>query len=237
MEERLQKVLANSGIGSRRACDTLIVDGRVRVNGNIAVPGMKVNPLKDTILLDGKNIHEPKKYIYVMLNKPRNVISSANAQGSREIVRDLIPLSGNLFIVGRLDADSEGLILLTNDGSLANKLTHPRFGHEKEYRVYIENFPDEGQLTALRQGMVLGDGFHTQPAHVRLIRKAGKGAWISVVLHEGHKRQIREMGKIVGLRVIRIIRIRISSLHLGDLKSGEWRQLTKQEVEALLYKK
>lgn len=233
MQERLQKILSKAGYGSRRKCENLISDGRVCVNGQIALLGSKADASSDAILLDGKKITEIKESICVLLNKPRNVISSLSQQDSRETVRDLVPILGNLFPVGRLDADSEGLILLTNDGDLANRLTHPRYEHEKEYRVLVASFPTERQLATLRRGVVLTDGFQTQHAEVRIIGKHGKGAWLSVILREGHKRQIREMGNIVGLPVVRIIRIRMGALRLGNLKPREWRYLTEREIKLL----
>jgi 23S rRNA pseudouridine2605 synthase len=146
----------------------------------------------------------------------------------------MIPLPGHLFSVGRLDYESEGLILLTNDGDLANLLTHPRYGHEKEYRVLVAHRPDEAQLQTWRRGVVLEDGYRTAPADVRLESSAtGKGVWLRVVLREGRKRQIREMGKLTGLPVQRIVRVRIGSLLLGNLKPGEWRHLNADEVRQL----
>lgn len=169
----------------------------------------------------------------MMIYKTRNVISTVSSPDQRPAVRDLIPLPGTLYPVGRLDADSEGLLLLTNDGELTNRLTHPRYEHEKEYRVLVARHPDAEQLNSWRRGLVLEDGFKTQPAEVRVVRKEGKGAWLSVILKEGHKRQIREIGKVTGLPVVKIIRVRMGSLRLGNLKSGQWRHLTVEEVREL----
>ena len=170
-----------------------------------------------------------------MLNKPQGVISDVETHDdSRQTVRDMIPLPGHLFSVGRLDYESEGLILLTNDGELANRLTHPRYGHEKEYRVLVASRPDERQLEAWRHGVVLEDGYRTAPANVREESGGqGKGLWLKVILREGKKRQIREMGKQTGLMVLRIMRVRMGSLHLGNLKVGDWRYLTPEEVKLL----
>jgi 23S rRNA pseudouridine2605 synthase len=148
-------------------------------------------------------------------------------------VIDLIGVPGHLFAVGRLDYDSEGLMLLTNDGELANRLTHPRYGHEKEYHVLVVSKPDEEQLNIWRRGVVLEDGHRTAPAQVTVDRVVGKGCWLKIVMHEGRKRQIREVGSRIGLPVQRIIRMRIGTLHLGDLKSREWRNLTRDEVKRL----
>jgi 23S rRNA pseudouridine2605 synthase len=142
-------------------------------------------------------------------------------------------MEGHLYPVGRLDFDSEGLILMTNDGDLTNRLTHPRYGHQKEYRVLLARRPDEEQLSTWRRGVVLDDGYKTAPADVRFEATSGKGAWIRIVMGEGRKRQIREIGKLLGLPVVRIIRVRIGSLRLGSLKPRQWRHLTSDEVQAL----
>ncbi|MBI3174966.1 MAG: rRNA pseudouridine synthase [Chloroflexi bacterium] len=235
MEERLQKILAQAGYGSRRACETIIEAGRVRVNGYIAVLGQKADPLKDKISVDGKPIAAAEQLTYIALYKPRNVLSTVEAEAGdqRQTVRDLIPLEGHLYPVGRLDFDSEGLVLMTNDGDLTNRLTHPKFGHEKEYRVLIARRPDEEQLSTWRRGVVLEDGYKTQPADVRFESTSGKGAWIRVTMGEGRKRQIREIGTLLGLPVVRILRVRIGVLRLGNLKPRQWRHLTSEEVQAL----
>ncbi|MCB9112389.1 MAG: rRNA pseudouridine synthase [Anaerolineales bacterium] len=233
MEERLQKILAQAGYGSRRACEEFIVEKRVSVNGKLAILGQKADPSADTITVDGKPIAKRETMTYIALYKPRNVLSAAEGQDDRKTVRDLVPVQGHLYPVGRLDFDSEGLILMTNDGDLTNKLTHPRFGHEKEYRVLVARRPDNEQLEAWRRGVVLTDGDRTQPADVQFLSTSGKGAWIRVVMGEGKKRQIREVGKLLGLPVVRIVRMRIGTLKLGDLKPRQWRYLTEEEVSAL----
>jgi 23S rRNA pseudouridine2605 synthase len=232
-EERVQKILARAGYGSRRASEELIAAGRVKVNGQPAVLGSKADPQHDTITVDNQQVAVDQVQVYIALNKPQYVLSEVSPEESRETVRDLVPVPGHLFIVGRLDLESEGLILLTNDGELANKLTHPRYGHEKEYRVLFAARPDTRQIDAWRHGIVLEDGYRTQPAQIRLEAVAGKGAWMRVVLREGRKRQIREMGWKIGLPVLRIQRIRIGSLLLGEMKPGEWRHLRPEEVRAL----
>jgi 23S rRNA pseudouridine2605 synthase len=231
MEERLQKILSRAGLGSRRACEELIAAGRVRVNGKIAILGTKADPGRDKIEFDGRLIRQEEATTYIALYKPRGVISAA--QDQRQTVRDLVPVPGRLYPVGRLDVDSEGLILLTNDGELANRLTHPRYGHEKEYRVLVASRPDEQQLAIWRRGVVLEDGTKTAPAQVKFMRTMGKGAWLRVVLREGRKRQIREVGSTIGLPVVKIIRVRIGTLELGGLKPREWRYLSEAEVAAL----
>jgi 23S rRNA pseudouridine2605 synthase len=233
MEERLQKILARAGYGSRRSCEELISAGRVRVNGQPVGLGDKAEAAKDKITVDGRPVKEAEKLVYVALYKPRGVISTVSDPDLRPAVRDLVPVPGTLYPVGRLDFDSEGLVLMTNDGDLANKLTHPRYEHEKEYRVLVAKQPDPEQLNLWRRGVVLEDGFRTGPAGVYVVSKHGKGAWLDVILKEGHKRQIREMGIQTGLPVVRIVRVRIGELRLGSLKPKEWRYLTTQEVADL----
>lgn len=233
MQERLQKLLAQAGYGSRRACEEFIIDRRVYVNGKVAELGQKADLSVDTVTIDGKALAKPETLTYIALYKPRNVLSAAEGQDDRKTVRDLIPVPGHLYPVGRLDFDSEGLILMTNDGNLTNKLTHPRFAHQKEYRVLIARKPDNEQLEAWRRGVVLPDGDRTQPATVHFVSTSGKGAWIRVVMGEGKKRQIREVGKLLGLPVVRIIRVRIGSLKLGELKPRQWRYLTEDEIHEL----
>ena len=232
MEERLQKILAQAGLGSRRACEEFIAAGRVRVNGRVAELGQKANPAKDRIELDGEPLAARERMRYVALHKPRGVVSSLEPQGDRETVRDIVPLPERLYPVGRLDFESEGLILLTNDGELTNHLTHPRYETEKEYRVLVKGEPDDKQLEAWRRGVVL-EGKRTAPARVKREERAGGGTWLRVVMHEGRKHEIRDIGSTLGLPVLRLIRLRIGTLTLGLLKPGQWRELTRGEVERL----
>jgi 23S rRNA pseudouridine2605 synthase len=233
MEERIQKLLAQAGYGSRRECETYIIQGRVQVNGKTAALGEKANFDADRILLDGKPLKRPEAHVYIALNKPRMVLSTVETPDNRTTVRDLVPAAGTLYPVGRLDFESEGLILLTNDGELTNRLTHPKYGHEKEYRILVARQPDEEQLEAFRRGVVLPDGHRTAPAQVHKDGLLGKGAWLRVIVREGHKRQLRETCAIIGLPVVRLIRVRIGNLLLGSLKPREWRHLTEREVQAL----
>jgi 23S rRNA pseudouridine2605 synthase len=233
MKERVQKILARAGYGSRRSCEELISAGRVRVYGQIIGLGDKADAEVDQISVDGRLIRSAEILLYIALYKPRGVITTVSDPNERPAVRDLVPVEGNLFPVGRLDFDSEGLLLMTNDGELANRLTHPKYEHEKEYRVLLASHPDHDQLGKWKRGLVLEDGFKTGPAEVHILSKQGKGTWLKVVLKEGHKRQIREMGKQTGLPVVRIIRVRMGTLLLGNLKPKEWRYLTPQEVEQL----
>jgi 23S rRNA pseudouridine2605 synthase len=236
-EERVQKVLARAGYGSRRSNEELITAGRVKVNGKTVTLGAKADPQRDSITVDNQLIARQQPPAYIALHKPQGVLSEVSSGEPRQTVRDLVPVPGHLFIVGRLDMESEGLILLTNDGELANQLTHPRYGHEKEYRVLVGTRPDARQMEAWRHGIVLEDGYRTAPAQIRVEGLEGKGAWLRVILREGRKRQIREMGKQTGMPVFRIQRIRIGSLLLGELKPGQWRNLRPDEVRALKVKK
>ena len=233
MKERLQKLLAQAGLGSRRACEIYITAGRVTVNGQIASLGQQADPEKDHILIDGKPLPATEKLIYIMIYKPRNILSTVKSPDTRKTVRNLIPVMGTLYPVGRLDVDSEGLLLMTNDGNLTNRITHPRYEHEKEYLVLVSRPPSEQELISWREGVVLNDGFSTKPARVTIHKKHGKGVWLKVVMDEGHKRQIREICKTLGLPVVRLIRTRIASLLLGNLGPGEWRYLTPQEITKL----
>jgi 23S rRNA pseudouridine2605 synthase len=234
MEERIQKILARAGFGSRRSCEELITAGRIRINGKPAILGSKADQAVDKIAVDGRPIPaEAAPNIYIALNKPVGVLSDEDPQDNRQSVRDLVNIPGHLFTVGRLDLESEGLILMTNDGELANRLTHPRYGHEKEYKVLVSSHPDEKQIKAWRLGVVMEDGYKTAPADVSVDKLSGKGAWMRIILREGKKRQIREVGKLIGLHVVKIQRIRIGGLMLGNLKSREWRYLTPDEVKDL----
>jgi 23S rRNA pseudouridine2605 synthase len=234
MEERLQKILATAGFGSRRACEDMIIAGRVSVNGQVARIGAKADLEKDQVRLDGKLVTLPDAYQYIALYKPKGVISAVTSPDPRPTVRDLVPTPGKLYPVGRLDVDSEGLILLTNDGELANKLTHPRYGHEKEYRVLVARHPDEKQLAAWSRGVVLDNGYRTAPVKLIVEAHENNGTRLRVIMKEGRKRQIRETCQLIGLPVVSIIRIRIGNLRLGNLKPREWRYLKPVEIKDLL---
>lgn len=234
MEERIQKILARMGHGSRRQCETLISDGRVYVNGVRAGLGAKADPAADAITVDGeKQVYQEQEKIYIAMYKPRFVLSDRAVNDPRRNVFSLVPNSDSLFVVGRLDFESEGLVLLTNDGELANRLSHPRYEKEKEYKVLVAKKPDETQLETWRRGVVLENGEKTASAQVRIVRFQGDGAWLSVIMKEGKKREIREICRMIGLPVVKLIRIRIGTLTVGSLKSGEWILLNEQQVEGL----
>lgn len=236
--ERLQKLLAAAGYGSRRACEELIVAGRVRVEGKVAALGDKADPQREKITLDGEVV-AAERPVYIMLHKPRGVVSSLDAQGDRRTVRDLVAVPERLYPVGRLDLLSEGLILLTNDGEVTNLLTHPRYGHDKEYRVLVYGRPAEKALESWRRGLVITDEEgrpeRTRPAKVEIESsdRGGEATWLRIIMREGKKHQIRRVGETLGLRVTRIVRVRLGPLRLGDLKSGEWRHLSRAEIRSL----
>ena len=232
MEERLQKILARAGLGSRRACETYLTQGRVTVNGRVAGLGHKADPVKDKIAFDGELLSSAERLTCVVLYKPRGAVSSLAPQGDRQTVRDLVPLAGRLYPVGRLDVDSEGLILLTNDGEFTDRLTHPRYEAEKEYRVLVRGEPDEARLETWRRGVVL-EGKRTAPARVSRAERTAAGTWLRVMVHEGRKHEIRDIGLTLGMPVQRLVRVRMGSVKLGNLQPGQWRQLKEEEVNQL----
>lgn len=237
--ERLQKVLAQAGVASRRACEELIRQGRVQVNGQVVTElGTKVNPKLDEISVDGSPISGPAEKIYLILNKPPGYISTAHDPWGRPTVLDLIPHQERLYPVGRLDAESEGLLLLTNDGKLTHRLTHPRYEQEKEYLALVKGHPTDAALSQLRHGVDLEEG-RTAPAKVsRVSRKErletpSDTTWLRIVTHEGRKRQIRRMCAAVGHPVQRLIRVRVGPIEMGDLPVGEYRPLSAKEIRHL----
>ncbi|NTU62893.1 MAG: rRNA pseudouridine synthase [Chloroflexi bacterium] len=231
-EERIQKLLAQAGYGSRRACEEFLTEHRVTVNGQVVELGAKADPIRDVIKVDGKRVQFESKRIYLALNKPIGVVTTNADEFGRKTVRDLIPLEGHLYPVGRLDADSEGLVLLTNDGDLANALTHPRYEHEKEYRVLVEGEPSASTLKAWRHGVLL-EGQKTAPAKVEVTGGDRGLTWVRVTMHEGRKRQIREVAGMLGHPVKYLQRVRVGPIRLINLKVGEWRYLSASEIKLL----
>jgi len=232
--ERLQKYLARCGVASRRAAEELIRAGKVAVNGAVVTEmGVQFEPERDRVEVEGRPISLPTAMVYLALNKPPGVVTTAHDPWGRPTVTELVPRIGRLFPVGRLDADSEGLVLMTNDGELANRLMHPRYGCEKEYRALVDGPPDQEVLEELRQGVEL-EGSMTAPARVELERPGRSGAcWLRVTLREGRKRQVRQMLAAVGYQVARLQRVRIGPLELDDLPPGASRPLGRSEVQAL----
>ena len=233
MKERLQKAMASAGVASRRKCEAMIREGRVRVNG-LAVQemGVQVDLEVDEIRVDETTISGADKLAYVMLHKPPGVVSTAHDERGRTSVIDMVEARSRLYPVGRLDIDSEGLILLTNDGAVAHVLTHPSFEHEKEYRALVRGFSTRTALGRLTEGVQLEDGV-ARVDHVQAVTECSEGTWLNIVMHEGKKRQIRRMCAAVGLSVLRLVRVRMGPLHLGDLEVGKWRLLTDQERRAI----
>lgn len=231
--ERLQKYLARCGVASRRASEQIIAGGRVRVNGvRAAELGTSVDPEHDRVEVDGRLVQLPATRSYVALHKPIGVVSTASDPRGRRTVVDLVPGEARLFPVGRLDYDSEGLILLTDDGDLALQLTHPRHNVEREYRALLDGEVTDAILERLSAGIDL-DGKRTAPARFERLETHPDGTWVRVVLHEGRNRQIRRMVEAVGLKVVRLVRVRVGSLRLGSLPPGGWRRLSAAEVAAL----
>ena len=230
--ERLQKVLARAGIGSRRACEELIAAGRATVNGEPAVLGRRADAERDRIEVDGVPVVTRAGVVYYLLNKPTRVVTTASDPEGRPTVVDLVPSDPRVFPVGRLDWDTEGLLLLTNDGDLANLLTHPRHGVEKEYLAEVEGVPSRSALRRLRDGVELDDGL-TAPAQARLVQSHGDSAAIEIVLHEGRNRQVRRMCDAIGHPVRRLVRTRIGPVADRALAPAAWRPLLPDEVRSL----
>jgi 23S rRNA pseudouridine2605 synthase len=226
--ERLQKVLARAGVASRRVCEDLIAEGRVRVNGEVADLGRRVHPDVDVIEIDGGLVPTAPGLVYYLLNKPAGVVTTAADTHGRPTVVELVPAEPRVFPVGRLDADTEGLLLLTNDGELTHRLTHPSFGVEKEYLAAVEGDPAPAALRRLREGIELEDGL-TAPAKVVRV----EAGLLRITIHEGRNRQVRRMCEAVGHPVTRLVRSRIGTLADRKLKPGEWRVVAPDEVRAL----
>ena len=226
--ERLQKVLARVGIGSRRVCEDLIAEGRVTVDGEVAVLGRRVDVETALIELDGAPIGVRPDLVHYVLNKPAGVVTTADDPQGRPTVVGLVPAEPRVFPVGRLDVDTEGLLLLTNDGELAHRMTHPSFGVEKEYVVELEGSPSRAALRRLREGVELDDGT-TAPARAALLEPSV----VRLTVHEGRNRQVRRMCDAVGHPVVRLIRTRIGPLADRSLAPGAWRELTGDEVRSL----
>ncbi len=231
--ERLQKILARAGYGSRRACEEMIAQGRVTVDGRIARLGEKADPTRQEIRVDGALLRkEAEPPTYIALYKPRGVISTVHDPQGRPTVRDYIPLPQRLYPVGRLDADSEGLILMTNDGEITQRLTHPRYRHPRVYRVLVRGIPSAATLRLWERGLRLEDG----PARfdeVRIESQEKDRAWLRVSIHEGRKHLVRRTVAALGHPALRLIRVEMGPIGLGNLTPGQWRRLTQGEIRAL----
>jgi 23S rRNA pseudouridine2605 synthase len=226
--DRLQKVMARIGVGSRRICEELIVDGRVTVNGVVPVLGRRVDPAVDRVELDGVPLPVQPGLVHYLVNKPTGVVTTAEDTHGRQTVVDLVPTDPRVFPVGRLDMDSEGLLILTNDGELTHRLTHPSFGVPKEYLVQVDGEPTAGEVRRLRDGVELDDGT-TAPARVAVVAPT----LLRIVIHEGRNRQIRRMCEAIGHPVVRLVRTRIGPLADPSLGPGSYRPLSFDEVRWL----
>jgi 23S rRNA pseudouridine2605 synthase len=234
MEVRLQKLIAGTGLASRRKAEALITAGRVMVNGKTVTElGIKVDPGRDHVKVDGKHLSAAQPFVYLMLNKPKHVVSTLDDPGGRTTVKDYLRgVSVRVFPVGRLDFDSEGLMLLTNNGELAQAMLHPRYHVPKTYLIKVKGVLNDEEIEQLAQGVRLEDGM-TGPAQVRKVRKVEANSWLEITIREGRKHQVKRMLESVGHPVIKLLRIRMGSLTLGDLQPGEFRFLTDREANVL----
>lgn len=230
MEIRLQKIISEAGIASRRKAEELIIDGKVSVNNKTVTElGVKADPQKDVIKVNGKKIDVNTQKIYIALNKPFGIISSRKDEKNRETVIDLIDTDEYIYPIGRLDYDSSGLILLTNDGEITNNLIHPKFEVEKVYVVYIDGYIPDKALDKFERGIKLDDGY-TAPAKVRVLDEDDRITILEATIHEGKNRQVRRMFDALGYKVTKLKRIRIGNIKLENLKPGEYRNLTNEEI-------
>jgi 23S rRNA pseudouridine2605 synthase len=230
--DRLQKLMARAGLGSRRVCEEFIAEGRVTVNGEVAVLGRRADPTRDEVALDGVPVIVRDDLVYYLLNKPSGSVSTASDPQGRATVVDLVPVTPRVFPVGRLDADTEGLLLLTNDGALTQLLTHPSFGVVKTYLAEVDGDPAPATIRRLREGVELDDGL-TAPARVTVVQRRGETTAVELGIHEGRNRQVRRMCEAVGHPVRRLVRTRIGPLRDARLAPGTWRALTPVEVRQL----
>ena len=234
MEVRLQKMIAGAGLASRRKAEELIVAGRVTVNGKVVTElGTKVDPDHDHVKVNGKHLSAAQPFVYLMLNKPKNVMSTLLDPGGRPTVKDFLRgVSVRVFPVGRLDFDSEGLMLLTNHGELSQAMLHPRYHVPKTYLIKVKGVLTDEEIAQLERGVKLNDGM-TSPAMVKKIRKAEANSWLEITIHEGRTHQVKRMLEAVGHVVLKLVRVKMGPLSLGDLASGEFRYLEDREANAL----
>ena len=237
MEERLQKYLASCGVASRRACVELIKAGRVKVNGKTVTElGTKVQIGIDKVSVDGKDVNQEEDYVYLMLNKPEGYVTTASDPQGRPTVFDLITdVPQRVFSVGRLDVDTEGLLLLTNDGELAYRLTHPKFSVSKVYHALVTGKPSEEKLERLRQGVMLDDG-PTKPCKVKVLRRFNHKTLLEITISEGRNRQVRRMCQAINNPIIHLERVKIENVELKDVKRGHYRKLKIEELLPLMNK-
>lgn len=234
---RINKFLSNSGLASRRKCDQLIEEGKVFVNGKqVTELGSQINEKKDKVTVDGKTITLPSSFVYIKLNKPKGYACTAHDEKGRKTIYDLIDSEERLFSIGRLDYDTEGLILLTNDGDFANKVAHPKFNIDKEYRVTVEGEIKESEMAVMRKGVVV-DGQRMPSAIVNFISYENGYTKLSVIIDEGQNRQIRRMFEAIGKTIKLLKRVRIGQVRLGGLRRGDYKDLTEVELNSLVGKR
>ena len=232
-EERLQKYIARCGIASRRKAEEIILQGNVKVNGIIVKElGSKINPEKDVVTVYDKKIHEKEEHIYIKLYKPEGYITTVKDQFNRKTVLDLVNIKERIYPIGRLDYDTSGLLLLTDDGDLANKLMHPKYRIFKTYEADIKGSISEDSINILKNGILI-DGYKTAPAKVKLINRSQKNTSVQISIHEGKNRQVRKMFEKIGHRVIKLKRISFGNINLGGLMEGQWIYLTDDEIKYL----
>ena len=231
MQERVQKILARNGIASRRKAEELIAAGRVTVNGRICALGDTADGETDHLAVDGAPVGPAPELVYILLNKPRGYVTTASDEKGRKTVLNLVDCGQRVYPVGRLDMDSEGLLLLTNDGELTNRLLHPAGEVNKTYQVWLSG-ANEQKLRAMARPMVI-DGYRIRPARVEVVSLRGEQAQTNVTIHEGRNRQIRKMAEQCGMTVTRLRRISEGPLRLGKLPTGKWRYLSEEELELL----
>jgi pseudouridine synthase len=239
--ERLARFLAHAGVASRRHAEELIASGHVQVNGSvITTQGVRIDPERDRVCVDGRLVEAPVRHIYLLLNKPVGYICTVHDPQGRPTVLDLLPpeiRQLRIYPVGRLDIDTSGLLLLTNDGDFALRLSHPRYAKQKHYEVLVQGRPSAEEMAVLRTGVVIteddGRSYKTSSAQVRLLRQVGNDSWLALTIHEGRKRQVRRMLTAVGHPVRQLIRVGLGSLTLKGVPTGKWRYLTEAEVRVL----
>lgn len=234
MEERLQKYMASCGVASRRKCEKLIEEGRVTVNGTkITELGFKVDSNKDYVEIDGKSIKIEERKIYIALNKPKGYITASSDNRGRKTVIDIFDFKERLFPVGRLDYETSGLLIITNDGEIFNKIMHPKQNINKTYMALVEGIPNEIEISALKKGVDIG-GYVTAPSEASIVKVEGKNSILKITIHEGKKRQVRRMCRAIHHHVLELKRISIGNITLEDLEVGQWRYLDKEEVNYLM---
>lgn len=235
-EMRLQKFLASSGIASRRKCEELINDGKIKVNGNIAILGTKVNPKKDVVEYNGKQIKlEKEEYTYILLNKPIGVVTTVKDQFNRESVSDIVKVKERVVPVGRLDMYTSGALILTDDGDFVYKVTHPKHEITKTYNATVIGIVTQNDIKKLEEGVIIDENYKTRPAKAKILKVDNEknSSRIQITIHEGKNRQVRKMCEAINKKVIALHRSKIGNISVKDLKIGTWRYLKKEEIESI----